>query len=33
VILKKPYRITDLAARLEAALTGSRSDNVVTLRR
>jgi len=31
-VLKKPYRITDLAARVEATLTGRRSDNVVQLR-
>jgi signal transduction histidine kinase/ActR/RegA family two-component response regulator len=32
-VLKKPYRITDLAARLEAILAGRSSDNVVKLRR
>jgi signal transduction histidine kinase/CheY-like chemotaxis protein len=32
VLLKKPYRVTDLAGRLEAALAGRRTDNVVNLR-
>jgi CheY-like chemotaxis protein len=33
VLLKKPYRVNDLAGRLEAALAGRQTDNVVTLRR
>jgi len=33
VVLKKPYRITDLASRVQTVLQQSRGDNVVDLRR
>jgi CheY-like chemotaxis protein len=33
VLLKKPYRIADLAARIDAVLTARETDNVVPLRR